>query len=75
MEERPLLCNTVEEPQTLFHGLTDIPKWDDEISGKELAEAKASAARALRKRAATRDMQDEENSSRRQHIWKRRGLS
>ena len=26
MEERPLLCKTVEEPRTLFHGLTHIPR-------------------------------------------------
>jgi hypothetical protein len=42
-------------------------EWDDEISGKELAEAKASAARAPHKRAATRT-QDEEKSRRRQRF-------
>jgi hypothetical protein len=46
--------NGIKEPRIKEY----LREWDNEISGKELAEAKASAARAPRKRAALRDMQD-----------------
>jgi hypothetical protein len=74
----------------VFNGIKERPiesymrKWDEEIAGKELAEAHASAACALRTSngrarrkawdAAAR-AQDRENGRARKRVWEQCGLS